>query len=293
MKYVKTEPKTIEYVVSDDCELLAFLTDVLPSKKKSSAKAWLKYRAVRVDGAVVTQYNHRLARGQTVIINPQPGAVDLQGIIYEDDEFIVMNKPEGLLSVATENEREKTAYRLLTEHVKKSDPQSRIFIVHRLDRDTSGVLLAAKTKEMKLLLQDNWAQLVKLRAYTAVVEGRLTKPEDTLHSWLRETSTHMVYESGSAGDGLEAVTEYSVIKQSAKFSLLNVRLLTGRKNQIRVQLSGIGHPVVGDSKYGAATNPIKRLCLHANMLEITHPVTQNLLSFSAELPAAFLKLFPR
>ncbi|MDR0839147.1 MAG: RNA pseudouridine synthase [Oscillospiraceae bacterium] len=286
---IKKEPGIREYTVAEDCELLAFLSAALPAR--DNAKALLKYRAVYVDGAVTTQYNHALTRGQTVAIAPRNRRAELDGILYEDAEIIVFNKPAGLLSIATERERENTAYRMLTEHVRSGDARGRIFVVHRLDRDTSGVLLAAKTEGMKRLLQDNWAELVKTRGYTALVEGRLAERSGTLRSWLRETSTHVVYESGVEGDGVEAVTEYRVLRESAAYSLLDIRLKTGRKNQIRVQLGGIGHPVAGDKKYGAATSPIKRLGLHAHLLEIEHPVTGELMSFAATLPGVFLRPF--
>ncbi|MDR0861633.1 MAG: RluA family pseudouridine synthase [Oscillospiraceae bacterium] len=288
---MKKEPTKAEYAVTESGELLAFLAAALPQKLRSNAKALLKYRAVLVDGAVVTQYNHKLRRGQTVTILPQGQGGELDGIIYEDDEIIVLNKPEGLLSIATERDKQNTAYHQLTEYVKRRDPRNRIFVVHRLDRDTSGVLIAAKTEKMKLLLQDNWAELVKTRGYTAIAEGKLAEPTGTLRSWLRETQTHVVFESATAGDGLEAITEYRVTRESAAYSMLDIRLQTGRKNQIRVQLRGLGHPVVGDKKYGAATNPMHRLGLHAHLLELEHPVTRKLMSFSAGIPAAFTRLF--
>jgi 23S rRNA pseudouridine1911/1915/1917 synthase len=200
----------------------------------------------------------------------------------------VFNKPEGLLSVATERGRDKqtTAYSILTEYVKRRGAGNRIFVVHRLDRDTSGVLLAAKTEKMKLALQDDWARLVKTRGYTALVEGKLSEKAGTLRSRLLENSAHVVYESAD-GEGQEAVTEYRVLRESAAYSLLDIRLHTGRKNQIRVQFSGLGHPVAGDKKYGAKTNPLGRLALHAHLLELEHPFMGKLLSFAAEVPAGF------
>ncbi|MDR0916017.1 MAG: RluA family pseudouridine synthase [Oscillospiraceae bacterium] len=287
---IKKESTTRQYTVERECELLTFLSETLPPKDRRNAKAMLKYRAVLVNGAVVTQYNHRLKRGHIVTVLPPSHGDDLTGVLYEDDELIVFNKPEGLLSVATERERDRTAYRLLTEHVQSRDPRGRIFIVHRLDRDTSGVLLAAKTEKMKLLLQDNWSELVKTRGYTALVEGVPEKSSDTIISWLRETSTHVVYDSKISGDGLEAVTEYRVLRAGTDYALLDIRLHTGRKNQIRVAMSGISHPVAGDKKYGAATNPLGRLALHAHLLELTHPETGKLMSFKAPVPRAFRRV---
>ncbi|MDR1564467.1 MAG: RluA family pseudouridine synthase [Oscillospiraceae bacterium] len=290
MKAIKND-KIAEYPVKEEGELLAFLLSVLPAGTRRNAKAILKYRAVLVDGRVVTQFNHKLRRGQRVTVLPPMQGDILEGILYEDDEIIVFNKPEGLLSIATEKENTNTAYHLLNEHVKQINAHNRIFIVHRLDRDTSGVLLAAKNERVKYLLQDNWANIVKTRGYRAIVEGKLKEQEGTLHSWLCETQTHLVYESTSPGKGLEAITDYQVMRESAVYSLLDIRLQTGRKNQIRVQLSSLGHPVAGDKKYGAATNPLRRLALHAHLLELEHPVTGALLSFSAKTPSAFKRVF--
>jgi 23S rRNA pseudouridine1911/1915/1917 synthase len=284
--------KIAEYPVKEQGELLAFLLSVLPANARRNAKSILKYRAVLVDGRVVTQFNYKLRQGQRVTVLPamQQGSI-LEGILYEDNEIIVFNKPEGLLSIATERENTRTAYHMLNEHVKQINAHNRIFIVHRLDRDTSGVLLAAKDEKTKHLLQDNWADIVKARGYRAIVEGKLKQQEGTLRSWLCETQAHLVYESSNPGKGLEAITDYQVIRESEAYSLLDIRLHTGRKNQIRVQLSALGHPVAGDKKYGAATNPLRRLGLHAHLLELEHPVTGELLSFSAKTPSSFKRMF--
>lgn len=279
-----------DYSVTQKAELLTFLQGALPPKDAKNAKAMLKYRSVLVNGKVVTQYNHALRPGQTVTIKPPSKNESplAKFIIFENDELLVMNKPAGLLSIASDSERDNTAYRLATQYMRDNNPRSRVFIVHRLDRDTSGVLLFAKNEQIKLQLQDNWANVVKTRGYTAIVEGIPEKSEDVLRSWLRESEkAHRVFESDKPGDGLEAITQYRVVRSSATHSMLDIRLMTGRKNQIRVQMSGIGHPVVGDKRYGATTNPLKRLALHAHLLEIEHPVTGEFMSFRAVRPRGF------
>ncbi|MFA5659403.1 MAG: RNA pseudouridine synthase, partial [Oscillospiraceae bacterium] len=197
----------------------------------------------------------------------------------------------GLLSIATEKEKVFTAYHMMTEYVKLNNPQGRIYVVHRLDRDTSGVLMAAKNEKMKHALQDNWEELVTQRRYHALVEGRLDKKSGTITSWLKETKTMLVYSSMNDGDGLKAVTEFEVIKENNDYSLLDIQLHTGRKNQIRVHMKEQGHSVAGDKKYGARTNPIKRLGLHSYRLELKHPFNGEILCFEAKTPKCFSRVF--
>lgn len=273
--------------------LLEFLRDNLRGKSRNNVKSLLTRGAVLIDGRVATRHDHPVRPGQTVQVRWAPQAPAAGGrsleVLYEDDELLVINKPTGLLSVANEKERERTAYRQMSEHVHQSDPDAHIFIVHRLDRDTSGVLLAAKNEELKLALQDKWNELAKTRGYTAVVEGCPQPMSGRVHTWLQETKTTLVY-SGTGQDGLEAITDYKVIGVEPGYSLVDIRLLTGRKNQIRVHMKELGCPVVGDKKYGAKTNPFKRLGLHAGLLELRHPTTGKLMRFQARTPAVFLSI---
>jgi 23S rRNA pseudouridine1911/1915/1917 synthase len=213
-------------------------------------------------------------------------------ILYEDEGLIVIDKPAGLLSVATDREKDRTAYHILTEYLRGRDPRTRLFIVHRLDRDTSGVLLFAKNEALKTALQDSWNDLVQKRGYWTVVEGPDIPDSGTCRSLLTENSIHKVY-SVKGDSGKEAVTRYRVLARSPRFALLDVDIDTGRKNQIRTHLSELGHPVTGDKKYGAAGDPMGRLALHAYQLSLTDPRTQALLSFSAPAPAGFQRLFPK
>jgi RluA family pseudouridine synthase len=211
-------------------------------------------------------------------------------IIYEDRDIIVVDKIEGLLTMGTDREKQKTAHYLLNEYVKKGNVRSgnRVFIVHRLDRETSGILIFAKHEKAKLYLQDRWKEFSK--NYMAVVHGNLANKEGVLTSYLFENKAFRVYSVNDPNKGKLSKTGYRVIHESDKFSLLEINLYTGRKHQIRVHFSEIGHPVVGDNTYGPSDREAKRLALHATSLTITHPFTNREMSFEAEIPAYFKKL---
>ena len=212
-------------------------------------------------------------------------------IVYEDNDILVINKPNGLLTIESDHEKTDTAYKLVLEYMSQKDKHARCFQVHRLDKETSGLLLFTKTYELKELLSKNWNTLVKERGYVAVVEGKMPKKEDQIINWLKETDTHLMYNSNKNGDGLKAITNYKVVKETQKYSLLDVTIETGRKNQIRVAMADLGHPVVGDDKYGTPSDPLKRLGLHAATLKFKHPITKEIMYFKAETPAIFKKLF--
>lgn len=208
-------------------------------------------------------------------------------ILHEDHDIIVVNKAPGLLSVSTDTEKEKTAYFLLTNYVKKGNARSkaRIFIVHRLDRDTSGVLVFAKNEKAKQFLQKNWHDFNK--TYFAVVHGGFTEKEGIIESYLQENDSHRVYSVKDPAAGRLSKTGYKVVRASSKYSLLEVQLHTGRKHQIRVHFSEKGHPVVGDKMYGRMDKGIKRLALHAASLSIVHPFTKEKMSFETRSPVFF------
>lgn len=208
-------------------------------------------------------------------------------ILYEDRDILVVDKANGLLTVSTDKVREKTAYYLLTDYVRRGNQKSknRIFIVHRLDRDTSGVIIFAKNENAKRYLQDEWQGFEK--KYYAVVQGTLPEKEGIITSYLVENSVHRMYSVSDPEKGKLARTGYKVLKESSKYSLLEIDLLTGRKNQIRVHFSEKGYPVAGDKKYGIKEKGIKRLTLHAAYLTITHPHTKEKMTFKAEVPAYF------
>lgn len=208
-------------------------------------------------------------------------------ILYEDDDILVADKPAGLLTMGTDAEKTRTAYYILTDYVRKGCAKSRkrIFIVHRLDRETSGVVVFAKSEEAKLQLQGQWEDAEK--KYLAVVYGRLADKAGTITSYLAENKAYVVYSTPDAGKGKLARTAYKVLKETERFSLLEIGLLTGRKNQIRVHLAEKRHPVVGDRKYGKSNDAYKRLALHSKSISFKHPISGRRLTFEAEVPGYF------
>lgn len=211
-------------------------------------------------------------------------------IIYEDRDILVVDKPPGLLTIATVTEKSRTAYFILTEYVRKGFAKSknRIFIVHRLDRETSGILIFAKSEEAKHRLQSQWKETKK--KYLAVVHGKCEKCSDTITTYLVENKAHAVYSTSDATKGKLSHTAYEVLKQTKDFALLDVDLLTGRKHQIRVHLADIGHPVVGDRRYGKGNDAHKRLALHARSISFQHPFSGSQLTFETKVPVYFNKL---
>ena len=276
--------------VNEDTTLLPFLFELLKEQSKSSVKSILANRQISVNGRTTTQFDTLLRSGDEVRISFQRGREDFRHpmlrLVWEDDSLIVVDKRNGLLSMATDKIKEKTAYHLLSDYVKKLDPANKIFILHRLDRDTSGLMMFAKTRKAQQILQSNWNEMITERSYVAVVEGKPAKEMDLLTSFLVENSAMKVYVS-TQGDGQEAITRYKVLKSTNQYSLLQLDLETGRKNQIRAQLESIGHPIAGDVKYGAASNPAGRLALHARKLCFIHPETGEELRFETAIPSIF------
>ena len=209
-------------------------------------------------------------------------------IIYEDKELLVVNKPAKELTIATNKQELNTLYHEAREYVKKQNPKNKIFIVHRLDKDTSGVVLFAKNEKLKKLLQDNWINYY--REYIAIVDGVVTS-SGTIKSYLKESKTLEVYSTNDSKNGKLAITNYEPIINNRNYSMLKVVIETGRKNQIRVQLSDIKHPIIGDKKYHSKNNPINRLGLHANILKIVHPITKKNMEFVAKTPILFNNMF--
>jgi len=280
------------YPAEEAGPLLEFLLAHMAGKSRNHIKSLLRRGQVAVEGQTATRFDHQLLPGQMVTVTGSvPEEVKLPfPILYEDEEILVVDKPAGLLSMANERERYRTAYRMATDYMSRKNPRGRVFIVHRLDRDTSGVLLFAKSEAVKRAYQDNWGELVRRRGYLAVVEGRMEKAQGTVRSRLRETTAHRVYSAAPGQDGREAVTRFTLQESGKRYSLLEVDIDTGRKNQIRVHMADLGHPVVGDRKYGAAASPLNRLCLHAHILELVNPVTGRDMLFKAPVPKDFYRL---
>lgn len=211
---------------------------------------------------------------------------DRLDIIYEDKELLVVNKPAHLLTIASEKEKVNTLYHKVLEYVKKQNKNNKIFIVHRLDKDTSGVVLFCKKQDLKEEIQEKWNELACTREYYAIVEGKVTPKKNTIIEYLAETKTLLTYAT-TPKLGKEAITHYEVLKSEKSYSILKINIETGRKNQIRVAMQNIHHPIIGDKKYGSTKNPLRRLCLHANKLELIHPKTKKAMCFEAKIPKEF------
>lgn len=217
---------------------------------------------------------------------------DRINIVYEDKFIIVVNKPAKLLTISTDNEKEKTLFHKVISYEKSKHKNNKVFIVHRLDKDTSGLIVFAKNEKIKKKLQDNWDKNVK-RKYIAVLEGKLEKTSGTIKNYLKENNTFMTFSSNNPERGKLAITKYQVLNKSKAYTLVDIEILTGRKNQIRVHMNDLCHPIVGDKKYGAKTNPLNRLGLHAYFLEFKHPVTNQLVTFETKTPTSFLNMFTK
>ena len=297
---MKNNPRTAKgkqtfLKVTGDTELMKFLQDQLPDKSRNTIKSLLAHHQVSVDYKVTTQFNQPLKTGQQVVVNwskvqlvsPKKGLK----IVFEDPYIIVIEKQPGLLSVATDKEKERTAFRILSDQAKKINPKSWIFVVHRLDREVSGLMMFAKSKEIQQVLLGAREQGSLQRSYVAAVQGPVALAGDTITSWLKENKAYTMYSSIRPDDGQKAVTGYQVLKKNNKYSLLEIKPETERKNQIRVHMRDIGNPILGDKKYGAELNPINRLALHARVLAFRHPVTGENLRFETPIPGKFSRLF--
>lgn len=280
-------------------DILTFLTDAGYSKTK--AKQLIKHGAVTIGDKEATRPDQLLLPGELVSVRSEQEMRDQARecpgltILYEDEDIIVIDKPSGLLTIATENEKRKTAFYLLSSYLKErsKSPQARIFIVHRLDQGTSGLLVFAKNEAAKQILQDQWEQADK--RYSAIVEGVPQKKEGQITSMLAESKALRVYTvRDKSEEGKEATTNYKVVKGNDTYTLLDITLLTGRKNQIRVHMADLGHPIAGDKKYGAKTNPLRRLALHAYSLSFNHPtLPEKRMKFEIKIPGKFHILFTK
>ncbi len=281
--------------VTKPAKLFDFLLEGLHGIKKTKLKNYLRERAILVNGKIVTQFDHPLQPGDQVGLQTDKEEAAKQSlrsrldIVYEDDTLIVINKPSGLLTIATEQEQKRTAYYQVHEYLMSQNPRNRkpIYIVHRLDQDASGLIVFAKNLNAKMFLQEHWQEFQK--KYYAVVNGIPPRESDTIESWLRESKFLKVYTSPERSEGAKhAVTHYQVLRKSASAALLDVEIETGRKHQIRVHLASLGHPILGDEKYGGKENAkaAKRLALHSRYLKIRHPETNKPLSFESGLPPA-------
>lgn len=282
--------KSQNFVSNDNITLLKAISNFNKEISNKTIKNYIKYKMVKVNNKVITNSSYLLNNGDVVEICFEKRIVPEYNldILYEDDYLIAINKPCGLLSISNEKEKFVTAYRMISDYVKTQNKKNMIFVVHRLDQDTSGVLMFCKNEKIRDKMQENWNSIVRKRGYIALVDGKLSGNK-TIRSFLNEDRQQFVYSSKN-GIGKEAITHYSVLKRNNNYSMLQVFIDTGRRNQIRVHLSEQGTPIVGDKKYKCKTNPIKRLCLHANILEFIHPVSKKIITINCEAPEEFNKI---
>lgn len=276
--------------VKNEGKLLEYLYDNLDMPKKR-IKQYLTHGSIYVNNNRTSQFDYKLVPGMVIYIDTDGKSKKSLPfeIIYEDEHIIVVNKPSGLLTIATQKERDRTLYHIVREYLVNKDKNARVFIVHRLDRDTSGIVVLAKDEKTKNQLQENWNEFVSLREYVAVVHGKLKKKEDRIIQKLSETKTNLVYISKKE-DAKEAITNYKVIKENDLYSLVSINIETGRKNQIRVAFQSLGNSIVGDKKYSNIKDDVNRLYLHANRLKMYYPVIKKEILFETSNPSEFKKL---
>ena len=284
------------YNVTEPDELMAFLMKKMDGVSRTRVKALLSNRVVLVDNVIVTQFNHPLKLGMKVQISREKNKHEFRHpmlkIVYEDAYLIVVEKKEGLLSVATDHQKERTAQHILSEYVKRTHRNNRVFVVHRLDRETSGLMMYAKDEKTQHTLRDNWHDIVVDRRYVSIVMGDMERDQGQIRTWLTDRKLY-VSSSNYDDGGKLSITHYKTIKRANGFSMMELDLETGRKNQIRVHMSELGHPVVGDQRYGCEIDPLGRLALHAFKLCFYHPVTGELMEFETPYPTSFRNLMLR
>ena len=283
------------FTVNEDTELLKFLLLHIKDKSRNKVKAMLTHKQFKVGKEIITQYNHPLKKDDEVTVS-WDGAFKKESyegvkIIFEDDDLIVINKRSGLLSIGSEKEKRQTAYRIITHHIQQENPVARLFVIHRLDREASGLMVFAKNKQTQVDLKDSWQKTFSKNLYLAVTEGTFEKDIDTITSFLNESKALIVYSGNNPKLGKKAITNYSVVKKNEFFTLTEVTQETERKNQIRVHLKSIGHPILGDKKYDSKQNPINRTALHLRRINFIHPATDERMEFETKVPEDFLKIF--
>lgn len=282
------------WTAAEESTLMQCLEAKLTDHKRTSIKALMKYNQVALNSMPTSQFDQPVHAGDTLSVNfTRPFVVFSHPrikLVYEDNDIIVINKGSGILSVSTDNVKDGTAYSILRDYLKKKDPRLMLFVVHRLDRDTSGLMMFAKNVEAKEAMQHNWNNMVLGRRYVVVVEGKVEQEEGVVKSYLAETSQFEVYSTQNPDEGQLAITRFKRLQCNNGYSLMELSLDTGRKNQIRVHMKDLGHPIVGDRKYGAKASPIHRLGLHARTLHFAHPVTKKEMLFETPIPSRFLSL---
>ena len=280
----------MKLIAEKEGTLLDYLYNNLDMPKKR-IKQYLTHGSIYVNNNKTTQYNQKILPGMSIVIDTDnKNKKELPfDILFEDNHIIVVNKPSGLLTIATAKEKEKTLYHIVREYLVSKDKYAKVFIVHRLDKDTSGIVVLAKDEKTKNKLQENWNDFVTLREYVAVVHGNLKNKEGRIVQKLKETKTNLVYVTKD-DDGKEAITNYKVIKENNNYSMVSIQIETGRKNQIRVAFASLKNPIVGDKKYGDIKDGKERLFLHANRLKMYYPELKKDILFETATPNEFKKI---
>lgn len=287
--------KYSEFTVHSETTLMEFIMAAMSGISRNRAKDILAGHGVSVDRRETTRFDEPLHPGQVVRISKHKRSTQLQNhyvkIVYEDKDLVVIEKAEGILSMPA-TAKQYSAKQVLDEYFEKRHFKCTAHTVHRLDRETSGLMMFAKNLETAQILEDNWHDIVYDRRYVAVVSGCVEQEGGTVENWLKDNKAYITFSSPEdPGGGKYAVTHYRTLKRTPHCSLVELKLETGRKNQIRVHMKDIGHPVCGDRKYGDGFDPIGRLCLHAYRLNFYHPRTGERMDFETPFPAQFLKLF--
>lgn len=277
----------MKYVVPSDMPILEALTQLSPQSSKNTLRSWIKEGRVQLDGIAIKNASLIVLKNQHITIAQRKKIIrhDIP-ILYEDKDLVIIDKPSGLLSVAAAFEKGETVHAILKRHYHPK----KVFVVHRLDQDTSGVMVFALNQEACDRLKDLFEVHAIERAYTAIVEGEIFTKKGTWQSYQYEDSHYNVHETKDETQGRIAITHFHTLASSKRYSRLELKLETGRKNQIRVHCQSAGHSVVGDKKYGAQTNPIKRLCLHAHLLAFQHPFSKKNMRFESNVPPEFDRL---
>ena len=279
-------------VVKEPTELMAFLMEK-GGMSRNKAKSLLTHRVIFVDKKITTQYNFELKPGMLVQVSKNHNHKEFKDqqikLLYEDAYIIVVDKREGIPAVGNEKKRERTVFSILDDYVKRSSKQRRIYGVHRLDREASGIMIFAKDERTKQNLQENWERLITERAYVAILHGEIEKDKGVISSWLANDQLYVAH-AATNNPGEKAITHYTTIKRANGYSLVELDLGNGHKEQIRLHMQELGHPIVGDTKYDAENNPLNRMAMHAFYLSFHHPVTGEFLKFETPYPAKFSNL---
>lgn len=283
------------FTISENTTLLAAAAHVLPDHKPTKLKSMLRHNQLAINGIPHTQFDHPVNAGDQLWVNFdrsfQIFSHPRLKLVYEDNDIIVVDKGYGLLSTAAGRPTDDTVFNIVRKYARGFSDKANVYVVHRLDRDTSGLMLLTRTKHARDILLNNWNNMIVERKYVAVVEGKVEQQQGTVRSFLAENKeTFDMYSTTDKNAGQLAITHYKVLEQGRRFAMVEAQLKTGRKNQIRVHMHDLGNPVSGDRKYGGHPSPINRITLHATHLSIVHPITQKIVTFTSPVPDNFIKM---